>query len=333
MIFEIEKNLFRILVPSRIPLLKPPVNLYFFAYQDGLLWDAGYGTRNDIKTVMKALEIISQIMESRGESCQVSRILVSHGHGDHFAGLYKLRHLTGAKILLTSATAKKISSAEAYRKAWQENTGFPQPRPPALLGLIFPVIEWIQEKTFGMQWVNEPDEIIAESGVLQAGNRLLSYFPIPGHSDDHLALYDAAAGFLFSGDQVLRTITPWLGPPKGSINDYEISLKKLQRLKNLKIIFPAHGSPIEEPQKHLDHALAHSRKRTLKVSKEIQNAGDNGISFYPLLKKIYPKASSVTRISAEGWVLLTLHMLMDEKKIRTKNKAGKWYFYPMVKDL
>ncbi|TWI65792.1 glyoxylase-like metal-dependent hydrolase (beta-lactamase superfamily II) [Desulfobotulus alkaliphilus] len=332
MIFEIEKNLFRILISSPIPLLKPPVNLYFFAGQDGLLWDAGYGSRSDIKKVMKALETISQIMDRRGESCRVSRILVSHGHGDHFAGLYHLRRLTGAKILLTSAMAKKIHSAEAYRKAWQKSTGFPQPRPPALTGLVFPLIEWVQEKTFGMHWINNPDEIIAESGVLQAGNRRLSWFPIPGHSDDHLGLYDGTSGFLFSGDQVLRTITPWLGPPGGSIKAYETSLKKLGRLKNLKKIFPAHGSPIEEPQKHLNQALAHSRKRTRKVSQEILNAGNHGISFYRLLKKLYPKTSAVTRISAEGWVLLTLHMLMEEKKIRAEKNKGKWQFFTMEKD-
>lgn len=326
MIQEVEKNLFRIQLASRIPLLKPPVNLYLFAGEDGLLWDAGYGTRWDIRRVAEDLKRIQSIMAHRGETCRIRHILISHGHGDHFAGARSLRTLTGGRILLTAQMAEKIASAEHYRRAWQEGPEALRPMAPALLRLILPFLEWMQNQLFGMHWIPDPDLLIPETGTIRAGNRILHHFPLPGHAEDHLGLYCPAEGFLLSGDHVLRRITPWMGPPRSSIDAYEASLEKLLSMSPLNRIFPAHGSPVEEPVSHLEAALNHSRKRTLRVLQAVREAGDRGISFYALLRQLYPSAPSVTRISAEGWVLLTLRMLMEKGLIHSRRERGKWRF-------
>ena len=170
---EVEKNLFRIRVQSRFPILKPPVNLYLFAGEDGLLWDAGYGGRADIRSVAGDLQRIASRMEARGDLCRITRILISHGHGDHFAGLSALRRITQARVLLTGKTAARSASRAAYRKSWEENPNMLRPHAPALVRMLRPLLEWIQDHLFGMQWMTDPDMEIPESGTLRAGGRIL----------------------------------------------------------------------------------------------------------------------------------------------------------------
>ncbi|MCW7754445.1 MBL fold metallo-hydrolase [Desulfobotulus sp. H1] len=325
MIQEVAHNIFRILVPSPVSVLKPPVNLYYFGGKDGLLWDAGYGTRSDVGYVIRDLENIFKLMRKRGEKGGLENILISHAHTDHFAGMAPLRQHTGANILLTPAMAARTGSERAYRKAWQENPGLLRPHAPTLTRVVLPFLEWMQDRLCGVHWIPDPDIIIPPAHTLKAGNRILTTLPVPGHADDHIALYCPAEGLIFSGDLVLRTMTPWLGPPRSNINDYEDSLARLSSLP-LNRIFPAHGSPIEAPAVHLAKALAHSKKRTARVLHHVLRASKEGIAFHSLIKQLYPRSSAVMRLSAEGWVLLTLRMLIEEKKIRARKKGVQWCF-------
>jgi glyoxylase-like metal-dependent hydrolase (beta-lactamase superfamily II) len=68
----------------------------------------------------------------------------------------------------------------------------------------------------------------------------------PGHTVDHLCLYDPAGGVLLSGDHVLPTITPHIsgidaGPDP--LTDFFASLEKVGDLEGVQHVLPAHGHP------------------------------------------------------------------------------------------
>lgn len=323
---EIARNLFMIRLASRLPAIKFPVNLYFFAGEDGLLWDAGYGGELPRERIRRALDTIRQKMAERGEKCKVSKILISHAHIDHFSGLAGLRKITGAKILLTANQARKIENKAAFRNAWRGKRTDIRGSLPFFhfyLNLIhFRLEEWL----YGMSWMPDPDEIIPESGMLRAGSRILRYFPIPGHADDHLALYDASEGLLFSGDHLLHRTT-WLGPPLSNIDSYEKSIEHLLALTSLQKILPAHGPPLENPLLQLEKTLQYSRSRTDKLCRTLAGAGEKGLSFYELILSLYPAASIVHRLSAQGWILLTLQMLVERGRVGIRPQRGQKTFF------
>jgi glyoxylase-like metal-dependent hydrolase (beta-lactamase superfamily II) len=67
----------------------------------------------------------------------------------------------------------------------------------------------------------------------------------PGHTDDHLCLYDEEGGVLLAGDQVLPTITPHISGiiPNDPLAQYIESLDRLAELPYVETVLPAHGQP------------------------------------------------------------------------------------------
>ena len=70
----------------------------------------------------------------------------------------------------------------------------------------------------------------------------------PGHTDDHLCLYDEEGGVLLSGDQVLPTITPHISGliPGNPLFSYLESLDRLSDLPHVSTVLPAHGQPFHD---------------------------------------------------------------------------------------
>ncbi len=101
MLKEIKPEIFVITAKSLWSAVRPSVNIYVLAGAESLVFDAGYGTRKEVLAVKKNLDRIEKIMKSRGKSFNVTWILPSHSHYDHFSGASGLKKLTGAKIILT----------------------------------------------------------------------------------------------------------------------------------------------------------------------------------------------------------------------------------------
>jgi glyoxylase-like metal-dependent hydrolase (beta-lactamase superfamily II) len=103
--------------------------------------------------------------------------------------------------------------------------------------------------------------------VQLAGREWVGLFT-PGHTNDHLCLYDQEEGVLLAGDHVLPDITPHIS---GLIDDdplrrYVESLDRVAALPDLKVVLPAHGAlfhdlpkRVDEIKEHHDGRLGHLR--------------------------------------------------------------------------
>lgn len=88
----------------------------------------------------------------------------------------------------------------------------------------------------------------------------------PGHTNDHLCLWDPAEGVLLAGDHVLPTITPHIGGPGGfddPLDAFFESLVRVADLEGVTQVLPAHGHPftdlagrVAEIRKHHDERLS-----------------------------------------------------------------------------
>ncbi|MCM3658654.1 MBL fold metallo-hydrolase [Agromyces mediolanus] len=87
----------------------------------------------------------------------------------------------------------------------------------------------------------EPSATLADGDVIDLGDRELVTLHLPGHTPGSLALFEPAAGALFSGDVVYDDVL--LDDLHGSDRAaYAESLRRLLRLP-IRTVYPGHGGP------------------------------------------------------------------------------------------
>jgi glyoxylase-like metal-dependent hydrolase (beta-lactamase superfamily II) len=80
----------------------------------------------------------------------------------------------------------------------------------------------------------------------------------PGHAPDHLAFVVGTAGL--TGDAVLGQGSVFIAPDPGALAGYLEGLAKLRR-RELTILLPGHGPPVQDPAAKLDEYVAHRLER------------------------------------------------------------------------
>lgn len=314
-IFVIEEKGF-----SRI--YKPPVNVYVISGSNGLIFDAGYGNPGALKQFSRAYKGITDMRAAGGDAGSISRILISHAHPDHFAGLRKLSAMYGLKIIVTARMAEIIKSGRAYRDSFAyEEPG--KKKPGALRAVLkkhFDRINYrLYARSWGIEFISHPDVIIDNNCSININGTMWKIFHSPGHSDDHITLYNPGSGILLGGDNILRSKFTWLGPPRSDIDLYLDSLKFIMNLPGLTMILPAHGSVITDPVSRIRDIISYWETRMKQVRECIAASGQNGILPAGIIAKIYPGSGRVKHEFVRGWVLLVLEKLTRDGEVHMEN--------------
>jgi glyoxylase-like metal-dependent hydrolase (beta-lactamase superfamily II) len=97
----------------------------------------------------------------------------------------------------------------------------------------------------------------------------------PGHTDDHLCLFDPEAGVLLAGDHVLPTITPHIS---GLIEDdplarYMDSLDRIAAFPDVRVVLPAHGHPFSDLPGRVEEIKEHHEERLARLVAICADAG------------------------------------------------------------
>jgi glyoxylase-like metal-dependent hydrolase (beta-lactamase superfamily II) len=335
---EVYPSIFLIKEKGRFGAIKPPENIYVLAGSDGIIYDAGYGTKRAVKQLIRGLKEIENHYREQKKEFKITRIFVSHCHPDHFSGLKRIRKVLGIKIVLTKKSCEIIKDKESFIKtfetdAYEDYLRIRKKTTRRIINTLRNVgSRLFYHRIFGASYIENPDEIIEDSTDILINGETWSVFPSPGHAIDHISLYNEEKGILFSGDNILRTITTWLGPPNSDIAEYVNTIKIIEKLPNLKLILAAHGSPIEDPQKRITEILIHRKEREKQVLDIIYNNSKKGISPKEIIKAIYPNNSRFLHQVARGWVVLTLKMLENKNLIKRKDTKKKILFFPTKND-
>jgi glyoxylase-like metal-dependent hydrolase (beta-lactamase superfamily II) len=97
----------------------------------------------------------------------------------------------------------------------------------------------------------------------------------PGHTDDHLCLYDEEDGVLLAGDQILPTITPHISGliPGDPLLQYTESLDRLSDLPHVSTVLPAHGQPFHDLAGRAEEIKRHHEERLARLLEICAAAG------------------------------------------------------------
>ncbi|WP_404369163.1 MBL fold metallo-hydrolase [Sphingomonas sp. MMS24-J45] len=120
-----------------------------------------------------------------------------------------------------------------------------------------------------------PDRILAEGDSVSGDGWTLTALATPGHTSNHLsfALPEAqnGAGALFTGDHVMGWSTSIVSPPDGDMAAYMASLEKLMPRTD-RVYYPAHGDPVENPQRLVRGMLGHRKQREGQILRLLRSA-------------------------------------------------------------
>jgi glyoxylase-like metal-dependent hydrolase (beta-lactamase superfamily II) len=245
---------------------------------------------------------------------RIHTVVVTHSHPDHFGGAGLLAEQSGARVVASrhfrtwwdpaerdddldatdsavdaSATSEHPSGGEddgrdGHGDGVQRIAGFATPfgRPTPWGGRTEPLppermAELRQNLHDARRWfvVPRPSVRLDDADrVILAGRAWVGLFT-PGHTNDHLCLYDPEGGVLLSGDHVLPTITPHIsGMIEGDpLARYVESLDRVAALPDVTRVLPAHGRLIDDLPTRVAEIKAHHEQRLQRLGEVSDELG------------------------------------------------------------
>jgi len=316
----------------RIPLPLPEdglraVNVYALeGLAEGLvLIDGGWSIPESRKALEDALTGLGHDL---GE---ISHILVTHIHRDHYTQAVELRRLLGSRVYLGAGerrglellgelrTDQPAGSLETLRRAGAHDLA---ERVAAMDHGGFDPSVW------------EAPDLWLEAEELRFGDARLRVVPTPGHTRGHVVYLDQARGLLFSGDHVLPHITPSIGFELGGtalpLGDYLDSLRLMTTLADAQLL-PAHGPVGDSVHGRVGELLTHHDDR---LAETLAALGDRTCNAYAVAGELgwtrrkvpFADLSAFNQMLAVNETAAHLDVLVARGRVRrTQTDGVNWY--------
>jgi glyoxylase-like metal-dependent hydrolase (beta-lactamase superfamily II) len=258
---EVTPGIYRMPLPLPVPDLSH-INSYLVKGDDGyLLIDTGWNTAESFDSLKEQLDEIGV------EGKEISRIVVTHVHPDHYGLAGKLKDLFGATLYFHHQEKDFIETRYVHMEEliqeldqWLQRNGVPSERLGELTQASLPMLKFVTPTL--------PDTTLYGGETITIGDFSFEVMPTPGHAPGHICLYEPARKILFSGDHILPTITPHVGlhPQSGSnpLGDYLDSLNHFKGL-DVELVLPGHEQPFTEFKERIESITLHHRFRNSEI--------------------------------------------------------------------
>lgn len=243
----------------RIPLPLPndglrAVNVYAVADGEGVaLVDSGWALAGSLELLENGLRELDLAFTD------LTRILVTHGHRDHYTQAMTLRERTGVPVLLGEHERTMIDTILDPDDHMGERRSAAMHRMGA--DVLAERIKGARNEDNGYE---RPDGWLTDGQDVALADRTLQTVHTPGHTRGHVVFVDDGNGLLFAGDHVLPTITPSIAvepdPPELALGDYLGALRTVRAMPDRRLL-PAHGPVTESVHARVDELLAHHDTR------------------------------------------------------------------------
>lgn len=320
----------------KVPIPDNPlefVNAYLIQKDKGwMLVDTGWNAP-------EAFEALEQELKEVGlEVKDITQIVITHLHPDHYGLAGRLKELSGAELALhykekAFIEPRYINIGKLLKemKEWLCLNGVPEMELPTLQ----------EASLFMKKFVSPclPDRALYGGERIPTGGFNFEVIWTPGHSLGHICLYEPKKKVLLSGDHVLPNISSniSLHPQSGEnpLVDYLNSLKVVEQLE-VELVLPAHGDVFTGLKQRIKELFEHHEERmaailaaiseesrtAYKISSQIPWIGITGVI------TSWEELSDLERRMALTETLAHLKLLSTEGKVRKDLRDGSFFYSP-----
>ncbi len=308
-------------IPVPTPFPVGPVNVYLVEAEPLTLIDTGPNTP-------AAREALTSALGGLGFTPgDIKRVLVTHGHGDH-AGLAGWLQEQGAEVYLHPWEAAKLNGRDvlAMGEVYFRHIGIPGD----LLDALRPMVRYAVRYN-GELGVYNP--LHAGEEIPFAGFHL-SVLDTPGHCGGHLAFYQPQLQLMFTGDTVLKEISPNPLPEpqpestRGRSGSLAAFLSTLERLEGLPVrwVMPGHGEIMEGYGWRIDAMREHHRQRV----QYLYDLLDNWSTPYELSTRLYGSLAGWDVLLGASEVCAHLDLMADRGLVEEQVGADGVFRYARI---
>jgi len=298
---------------------------------DYLLFDTGWSTDE----VLDSLE--KQLAETGITLADISQVIASHIHPDHYGLAGKIKELSQAQTALhyldaESIWARYVEMADLLDevKSMLSRHGVPDYVVPPLQAASLGMARFVVPI--------QPDIKLRGDETISIGSFNFQVIWTPGHSVGHICLYEPEQKIIMTGDHILPTISPHIGlHPQSSPNplgDYLNSVNKLKELE-VNLVLPGHGAPFRDLPKRIRELNQHHEQRKLEIMNTIKTEPKTayqisaGLTWIPQNPQV--TWDSLDPLNKRAGVMETLAHLEDmlyEGRVKKSRQNSLIYYQP-----
>jgi glyoxylase-like metal-dependent hydrolase (beta-lactamase superfamily II) len=256
MAHQVFDKIYKIELPIPFPL--ETMNVFFVDEPPRTLIDAGIKTEPSFEALKKEIETLGSSLHA------IERILITHGHIDHYGQAKRLSSLSGAPVYIHPKEYGRIRSilhSLGFLKSILLRNGAPR----ALADEAIRYIESTQNLSDPLEeafFLNDGDSISFRSMTWRT-------LHCPGHSPGLICFHWPEEKILFTGDHLLKEVTPnpiidvseTSSPLRyPSLKEYLASLEKIESM-DISLLLPGHGEEIHDAKGLIQKVFAHHRER------------------------------------------------------------------------
>ncbi len=314
---EVSKGLFKIEVP--VPFGVKYVNTYLINSGVLGLIDPGPKTNEAFNVLKRALKKLGVSLED------VERLIFTHRHVDHIGMGNRIKMISNAETYIHES---EINAASNFYEEF-DKTVESILTPVAEAGVPKHLVERMPEYYSVIREVCEPVEInkaLKDGDVLDFGEIVLNVVHCPGHSIGSVCLHENERKLLFTGDHVLKEITP--NPFASGLSEhatlkrYLDSLRKVEKLL-VETGLPGHGDLICDLPSVIRSLYAHHETRKNLVA-EILKAGPK--TPYEVSKEMFGNLPMSETFLGLAEAAGHLEELSSENRVESFKKGNLIYF-------
>jgi glyoxylase-like metal-dependent hydrolase (beta-lactamase superfamily II) len=318
MTIQVFDRVYKIEIPIPFPL--KTTNIFFIGEPPRTLVDTGIKTEVSFEVLKNGLETIGFSLNS------IERILITHGHIDHYGQAKRLSSLSGAPIYIHSKEYGRIRSiihSLGFLKSILLRNGVPE----TLANETIRYIESTQKMADALEeafFLDDGDSIHFKSMTWRT-------IHCPGHSPGLICFYWPEKKILFTGDHLLKEITPnpILNVPEDrppfrypSLKEYLTSLEKIEKL-DISLLLPGHGEEINDAKGLIQKILTHHRQRMHNVLAFLSKGEKTP---FEIAMDLFPGVPPFEVFLGISEAVGHLEILREKGRIRVKEKEGKDYY-------
>ena len=276
MIYEIDKDIYRIVVPLEGSPLGTLNAYYFRGPEEEFLMDTGFNTAQCASSLRESLV-------SLGYRPERLNIINTHLHMDHTG----LNHCFVGPQRHIYISAEDLDRMLRHYKLGGFKRGERDLREGADEAFFETMLSFGPEKDSARRLVFDDEKYVGltDGQTLDVGPCKLQLVSVPGHTPGNAMFYIPEKKIMFTGDHVLFDITPNITFWPDYDNALQRYLESLERSKgfDVALALPGHRSP-GDYQARIDRILLHHEHRLAEIETIVGN--EPGLTAYEITRRM-----------------------------------------------